>query len=480
MSDEVINSTGVEGDVAVTGNAAVGGDAAVAGKMTVTEGLEVGGYLKVAGMNFPAQGVFAAAAELPADPEDGWIAGVMEPDDSVTSPYGYKVKMFLGSEGHWVDTEKYMPITVVVNTTTDAVSEQALVDLQTWVAQQLETKANANAVYGKSHVDAVESRANSAADTASVALALPTCRFAGFVEGVEIVEGEAEAPVSDEDLATRFYFHNERKNFVCFQDELYYTKWNEGGEEVYNYTVDEEVHARPNKLYVSSGVVYCVIDYDVVPIVVLQGQVSGLDTALAGKAAKAEMSVTEGTGGNADKTTIQLKAGVAATVLKSHQSLEGYYTKEQVFRMLTGGGGVEIETSSLTQGKSYLLCGDGYLIVKVGSDYCGNTYTPSSAGAVTAVVVFDDADVIPGAAFNGIEEIVRVTIPATVAKIDNDAFEGCNNLATVVCLAVEPPDADSGFGSLDLSQMTLNVPQESLQGYEETEPWSNFGTIEGI
>lgn len=42
-----------------------------------------------------------------------------------------------------------------------------------------------------------------------------------------------------------------------------------------------------------------------------------------GKVNKSEMSVTPGTGGDADKTTIQLKSGTSATVLTQHQDLSG-------------------------------------------------------------------------------------------------------------------------------------------------------------
>lgn len=42
------------------------------------------------------------------------------------------------------------------------------------------------------------------------------------------------------------------------------------------------------------------------------------------KADKSEMSVTDGTGDDSDKTTIQLKSGTSATVLTKHQSLSGY------------------------------------------------------------------------------------------------------------------------------------------------------------
>lgn len=47
---------------------------------------------------------------------------------------------------------------------------------------------------------------------------------------------------------------------------------------------------------------------------------------LALKADKGEMSVTPGTGADADKTTIQLKAGTDATVLTQHQQLQARFT----------------------------------------------------------------------------------------------------------------------------------------------------------
>ncbi|MBR6251046.1 MAG: hypothetical protein IKR17_07635 [Bacteroidales bacterium] len=43
---------------------------------------------------------------------------------------------------------------------------------------------------------------------------------------------------------------------------------------------------------------------------------------ISGKADKADMTITPGTGANADKATIQLKKGTSATVLTAHQSLE--------------------------------------------------------------------------------------------------------------------------------------------------------------
>ena len=48
-----------------------------------------------------------------------------------------------------------------------------------------------------------------------------------------------------------------------------------------------------------------------------------VDITLSGKADKDDLTVTPGTGLNADKTTIQLKSGVTATVLTAHQDISG-------------------------------------------------------------------------------------------------------------------------------------------------------------
>ncbi len=50
---------------------------------------------------------------------------------------------------------------------------------------------------------------------------------------------------------------------------------------------------------------------------------------ISGKADKSEMSITPGTGTNADKTTIQLKSGTSATVLTTHQDISGKVDKVQ-------------------------------------------------------------------------------------------------------------------------------------------------------
>lgn len=75
-------------------------------------------------------------------------------------------------------------------------------------------------------------------------------------------------------------------------------------------------------------------------------QSGGVYDALSGKADKSEMSVTPGTGYDSDKTTIQLRSGVSATVLRTHQSISGKLDISGDTRSVTaeGSGGTNIYT----------------------------------------------------------------------------------------------------------------------------------------
>ena len=70
------------------------------------------------------------------------------------------------------------------------------------------------------------------------------------------------------------------------------------------------------------------------------------------KANKSEMTVTPGTGANADKTTIQLKTGTTATVLTTHQDITG---KADKVSSATAGNfaGLDSNGNLVDSGKSY-------------------------------------------------------------------------------------------------------------------------------
>lgn len=86
-----------------------------------------------------------------------------------------------------------------------------------------------------------------------------------------------------------------------------------------------------------SGITGITMNGDAVQV---SGGVANLGTVVtddSGKANKSEMSVTAGTGANADKTTIQLKTGTSATVLTSHQDISGKANKSEM-SIATGSG----------------------------------------------------------------------------------------------------------------------------------------------
>ena len=111
----------------------------------------------------------------------------------------------------------------------------------------------------------------------------------------------------------------------------------------------------------------------------VQTSLGKADTALqshqdiSGKADKSEMSVTPGTGSNADKTTIQLKSGTSATVLTAHQDISGKANKVAV-----GTG-----TGQATAGNFFAIGADGDLVDsgKKAADFqaAGNYKTTQSA-----------------------------------------------------------------------------------------------------
>ena len=71
-----------------------------------------------------------------------------------------------------------------------------------------------------------------------------------------------------------------------------------------------------------------------------------------------------------------------------------------------------------------------------------------------------------------------VTIGTGVENIGEGAFAKCENLANVYCLATSVPETDSdAFNESYPEYMTLHVPEEAIDSYRTTAPWSNFGTI---
>lgn len=208
----------------------------------------------------------------------------------------------------------------------------------------------------------------------------------------------------------------------------------------------------------------------------------------AGKANADEMSVTDGTGADADKTTIQLKDGTTATVLKSHQDVSGkanknemsvntqdglttiqlktgtlaqVYSPKQVQMMLGLAVGVAVRCKfSFDTAGEYTLCySDKLLMASIGGvGYLQDgkiTVAVMRAGDVEASFVFADPTEIPQGAFAN-TKVTELHIPSTVLTIGAGAFAGCSGLKNIYGEGVTPPSYGNDSFE-DLSEATMTV-----------------------
>ena len=74
--------------------------------------------------------------------------------------------------------------------------------------------------------------------------------------------------------------------------------------------------------------------------------------------------------------------------------------------------------------------------------------------------------------------LTEVTIPKYVDYIGEGAFNGCEALQTVICLAQTPPDLGGAiFQGVYFDKCILQVPEASIETYRHTNGWSQFKNI---
>lgn len=115
-------------------------------------------------------------------------------------------------------------------------------------------------------------------------------------------------------------------------------------------------------------------------------------------------------------------------------------------------------------------------VTKIGAfafDYCmGLSGTLDIPASVTSIGRF---------AFYGCSGITSLSLPSSITSIANGAFSECYGLTSITCKATEIPTTDAGaFADTQLSNITLYVPEASVEAYSTTAPWSSCGTIKAI
>lgn len=101
---------------------------------------------------------------------------------------------------------------------------------------------------------------------------------------------------------------------------------------------------------------------------------------------------------------------------------------------------------------------------------------------LTEITIPNSVTEIGDESFYGCTNLTKITISNSVTEIGYQTFAGCSNLKTIYSLNLQPPTYDiffdPAFEQTCYSSAVLYVPIGSLNAYQTTIPWSNFGNIQ--
>lgn len=100
---------------------------------------------------------------------------------------------------------------------------------------------------------------------------------------------------------------------------------------------------------------------------------------------------------------------------------------------------------------------------------------------LTSVTIPNSVTSIGRDAFSQCTGLTSVAIGSGVTDISYQAFANCSELTDVYCYAANVPSTDNtAFDGSYIEYATLHVPEEAIDSYKTTEPWSRFKTFVSV
>lgn len=108
------------------------------------------------------------------------------------------------------------------------------------------------------------------------------------------------------------------------------------------------------------------------------------------------------------------------------------------------------------------------------------TNTFSRCDGLTNIEIPNSVTKIESSAFSMCKGLINIYLGENLREINDKAFDGCGALKKVVCRSKEPPKGRDVFYYSTYEEATLYVPENSLDLYLNSYPWSRFLNIETI
>lgn len=100
---------------------------------------------------------------------------------------------------------------------------------------------------------------------------------------------------------------------------------------------------------------------------------------------------------------------------------------------------------------------------------------------IEQIEIADSITTIENRAFRGCYNIASISLPASIKHIEDRAFDSCTNLTTIKVHASTPPIvSESAFNFLPFDECTLYVPTQSIEAYKADSAWNKFKTINAL